>query len=129
MAGRGFVVKEIAMIVQNTTHIAPAIQAELRTNAAASVESRPAATAEAGNPSGQPSVEELQGAVSVINKVLELSNNNLQFSVDADTDRLVVKLVDTSTGELIRQYPSEATLAISRDIDRIQRGMLLTQKV
>lgn len=123
------------MIVQNTTHIASAIQTELRSTAAASarpsatVESRPVGQTAAGNPSGQPSVEELQGAVSVINKVLQLSNHNLQFSVDSDTDRLVVKMVDTSTGELIRQYPSEATLAISRDIDRIQRGLLLTQKV
>lgn len=123
------------MIVQNTTHVAPAVQAEPRANAVASassaappVESKPVAATPDPNASRQPSVEELQNAVTTINRVLQLSNHNLQFSVDTDTDRLVVKMVDSSTGELIRQYPSEATLAISRSIDRLQQGMLLTQK-
>jgi flagellar protein FlaG len=37
-------------------------------------------------------------------------------------------MVDTSTGELIRQFPSEATLAISRGIAEFQQGLLIKQK-
>jgi flagellar protein FlaG len=48
--------------------------------------------------------------------------------VDEDTDRLVVKLTDRETGELIRQFPSEETLAISRSIGEFQQGFLLKQK-
>lgn len=80
------------------------------------------------SPLQQPSPEQLKNAVDVINLVMKHSNNNLQFSVDNDTNRTVVKMVDTETGELIRQFPSEETLAISREIDRFQQGLLLKQK-
>jgi len=70
----------------------------------------------------------VQQAVSVINHAMQQANRSLEFSVDNDTSRTVVKLVDTRTGELIRQYPSEATLAISRDIEAAQQGLLLKQQ-
>jgi flagellar protein FlaG len=76
----------------------------------------------------QPSAEELKSAVAAINQVMQQANQSLEFSVDTDTHETVVKMVDTSTGELIRQFPTEATLAISRGIDQFQRGLLLTQK-
>lgn len=77
-----------------------------------------------------PSHEQLKNAVDVINQVMRQSNNSLQFSLDSTTKIPVVKLVDTQTGELIRQYPSKETLAISRSIDQFQQqqGLLLTQK-
>ncbi|MBZ0068923.1 MAG: flagellar protein FlaG, partial [Thiobacillus sp.] len=37
-------------------------------------------------------------------------------------------MLDTSTGQLIRQYPSEEALAISRGIEQFQQGLLLKQK-
>ena len=76
----------------------------------------------------QPSSEQLKTAVNVINQVMRQSNNSLEFSVDTDTNRTVVKMKDTETGELIRQFPSEETLAISRAIDQFQQGLLLKQK-
>lgn len=79
-------------------------------------------------PARQPSPEELKSAVKVINQVLRQSNHSLEFSVDNDTKRPIVKLVDTDTGELIRQIPSEETLAISRSIGQFQQGQLLKEK-
>ncbi len=78
-------------------------------------------------PPQQPSPEQLNNAIDVINRVLQQSNHSLEFSVDSDTKRPVVKLVDTETGELIRQYPSDEMLAISRSIDQFQQrqGLLL----
>ena len=76
----------------------------------------------------QPSAEQLKNAVDVINQVLQQSNHSIEFSVDSDTQTPVVKLVDTETGELLRQYPSEQTLAISQAIGDFQQGLLLTQK-
>jgi flagellar protein FlaG len=38
-----------------------------------------------------------------------------------------VRVVDTVTGEVIRQVPSEELLAISRSIDKLQ-GLLLRQE-
>jgi len=85
-------------------------------------------TAPAQGVAKQPSPEELKKAVDVINQVMKQSNNSLEFSVDNETKLPVVKMVDSSTGELIRQYPSEETLAISRDIAQFQQGQLLKQK-
>lgn len=78
----------------------------------------------------QPSSEQLKIAVDGINQAMRMSNQNLEFSVDAGTKELVVKMVDTGTGELIRQIPSEETLAIARSIDEFQQrqGLLFSQK-
>jgi len=66
--------------------------------------------------------------VDGINKTLLQSNKNIQFSVDSDTKKTVIKLTDTETGDVIRQYPSKEALAIAQSIDQIQQGLLLKQK-
>jgi flagellar protein FlaG len=115
------------MIIQ-TTSLPPnqAMQPDMRAHGAApakAVADAPVQTAPV-----HASAEELKSAVDAINKVMQQSNQNLEFSVDTDTHRTVVRMVDTSTGELIRQFPSEATLAISRGIEQFQQGLLLKQK-
>lgn len=76
----------------------------------------------------QPSPEQLKNVVDNINRALKQSNRNLEFSVDTDTNKQLVKLVDTETGDVIRQFPSEEALAISRAIDQFQQGVLLQQE-
>ena len=72
------------------------------------------------------SAEQLKTAVVDINKAMRQSNRSLEFSVDSGTKIPMVKLVDSDTGQLIRQIPSEETLAIARSIDHFQRGLLLS---
>lgn len=76
----------------------------------------------------KPTDSQLQSATDSINKALKQINRNLEFSVDSDTKKVIVKLVDTETGEVVRQFPSEEIIAISHSIDRIQQGLLLKQK-
>ena len=76
----------------------------------------------------QASSTQLRNAADNINKVLKQSNKNLEFSVDTGTKKSVVKLIETDTGDLIRQYPTEEMLAISSAIDQFQQGVLLKQK-
>jgi flagellar protein FlaG len=54
-------------------------------------------------------------------------SSSLQFSLDQDTGRTVVKMVDTQTAEVLRQFPSEEMLAISKSIDRMQ-GLLINRE-
>ena len=75
-----------------------------------------------------PKPQNVPNMVEALNKVLKQSNKNLEFSVDADTSKAVVRLVDTETGDTIRQFPSEEMLAISRAIEQVQQGLLLKQK-
>lgn len=82
----------------------------------------------------QPSAQQVKIAVDSLNKAMQKSAPNLQFSVDSDTNKQIIKFMDTQTGTLIRQYPSEEVIAIARSIDQflshqqVQRGLLLNQK-
>ncbi|WP_324780800.1 flagellar protein FlaG [Thiobacillus sedimenti] len=115
------------MIIQ-TTHpaIGPAMQPDARVGAPQPV--RPVADTPAASAPRPPSAEEVKAAVATINRALQASNRSLEFTVDDDTHRTVVKMVDTSTGEVLRQFPSEETLAISRGIEQFQQGLLLKHK-
>lgn len=77
---------------------------------------------------GQVSSTQLQNVADHINKILKQSNKNLEFSVDAATQKPVVKLIETDTGDLIRQFPTEEMLAISSAIEKFQQGVFLKQK-
>lgn len=71
---------------------------------------------------------QLQSAVDNINKALQQSGKTLEFSVDESTKLRVFHLKDTETGDVIRQYPSEEMLEISRSIDQFQQALLLKQE-
>ncbi|CAH1195963.1 Flagellin protein flaG [Candidatus Nitrotoga sp. BS] len=74
------------------------------------------------------SLAQLKNVVNDANKALQQSNQSLEFSVDADTQKSIVKLIDTETGDLIRQFPSEQMLDIASAIGKFQQGLLLEQK-
>ncbi|CAG9932677.1 flagellar protein FlaG [Candidatus Nitrotoga arctica] len=76
----------------------------------------------------QTSATELKSAVDNINQMLQQANKDVEFSVDDSTKKSIIKVVDSTTGDLIRQFPSEEGLSLTRAIDRIQNGLLLTQK-
>lgn len=74
-----------------------------------------------------PSRSQLDAAVKSINEAMESLSQQIEFTVDKDTDRTVVKVIDQRTKEVIRQMPTEETLAISKALDRMQ-GLLIKQK-
>jgi len=76
----------------------------------------------------RPSLSQLENAVDSINKALQLSNKNLEFTVDSETEDPVVKLVDSETGDVIRQFPTEEALSIAKAIDSYQQGLLIKQE-
>lgn len=83
---------------------------------------------QAGNPAGaEPDRETLLQAVEDVRKAIEPVAQNLLFSIDDDTGRTIVKVVDAQTDEVIRQMPSEEVLAISKAIDKL-KGVLIQQK-
>ena len=69
---------------------------------------------------------EIEDAVAKVQKVVANQANNLLFSIDEDSGRTVVKVVDSSTMEMIRQIPSEEILSIAKALDKLQ-GLLLKQ--
>lgn len=95
--------------------------------AAATVRPPPATGAPPPTPAPAVSPEVVDQALESLRKAVEPVAQNLQFLIDDDTGRTVVKVVDSNTQELIRQIPAEEVLAITRALDRLQ-GLLLKQK-
>lgn len=57
---------------------------------------------------------DLQAAREQANRKLAESGSELTFEFDDDAGRMIAKLVDRQTREVIRQVPSEELLAIAR---------------
>jgi flagellar protein FlaG len=82
----------------------------------------------AGTQASQPTDAQLQSSVERLNQAMKQSNTNLQFSIDSDSKRMLIRVVDTNTGDTIKQIPSKEVIAISQAIDQFQQGLLLRQK-
>ena len=76
----------------------------------------------------EPSLEDVRKATQEVQEAVRAMTKSLEFSIDQESGRTIVKLTDTETGETIRQIPSQDMIELSRNIDRLQ-GLLLSQKV
>lgn len=85
---------------------------------------QPAVAAESNSPTDQQAIEQ---AVKNVNDFVKPINNSLSFNLDQDTGQTVIKVVDLSTQEVIRQIPSEEMLAIAKALDTM-KGLLVQQK-
>ena len=89
----------------------------------------PVETADPVKPSAQvPSMEQLTQAVKNINKAMETRSQGLEFSIDSDSQRIIVKVIDQKTKDVIRQIPSEDALQIAHALEQAQSGLLISQK-
>jgi flagellar protein FlaG len=108
--------------------VQPAIQSITTASTTASQLKAQSVVASSGaSPAPSPSTAELQQALDEVQAVIRPVAQDLLFSIDKDSGRTVVKVVDTSTDKVIRQFPSEELLAISKALDKFQ-GLLLKQQ-
>ncbi|MFG0831072.1 flagellar protein FlaG [Pseudomonas sp. CJQ_7] len=70
----------------------------------------------------------VKSAVSEIEKFLKASQRNLEFSTDEESGKIVVKVIATDSGELIRQLPSEEALRIAHSLSDVN-SILFDAKV
>ena len=56
---------------------------------------------------------QLQAAVSKINNLVKTVQRDLTFNLDEDSGHTVIKVIDTNSGKLVRQIPTEEVLAIA----------------
>ena len=91
--------------------------------------STPAAqdVAKTSEPQEEPSEETLTAAIGSVEEYIKPFNNKLEFSVDDDIDRVVVKVVDKETEDVILQIPSEDMIAIAKALDNI-KGLFIKQQ-
>lgn len=64
--------------------------------------------------------EQLKKAVDAANEVFKQVQSDVQFVVDDESNKVVIKLVEPSSGEVINQYPTEQAVEISKAIAQTQ---------
>jgi flagellar protein FlaG len=91
--------------------------------------------------SGKKEVADVEQTLAVDSKELALNvenltqmfNRNLEFTIDQETGTQVIRVVDSETGELVRQIPPEQVLHVISHIEEMQDalspGVLLDDKV
>jgi flagellar protein FlaG len=65
----------------------------------------------------------LSAAVEAINRALTDGGRELAFSIDEDSGRTIVRVLDSVSGELVRQFPSPEALILA---ERLRSGESLT---
>lgn len=75
----------------------------------------------------KPKQEDVEQAVKQVNEFVRPINNALSFSLDQESDQMIVKVIDQGTKEVIRQIPSEEMLALAKALDTM-KGLLVQQK-
>jgi flagellar protein FlaG len=60
----------------------------------------------------------LPQAAEMINRALAQAQRELRFSVDEDSGRTLVYVLQPETGEVVRQIPSEVVLAMAEMLER-----------
>ncbi|MFN4238159.1 MAG: flagellar protein FlaG [Vogesella sp.] len=70
------------------------------------------------------SQSDLADAIKKLNETVKLYKGDLQFTVDDDTQMQIVKVVDKSSKEVIRQIPSPEVIRIAKAIEDF-RSILL----
>lgn len=102
------------------TSVATSAPASART---AGAESAKAIVAANEAPASRPlSKTELKNSVEAINRFLE-NNSEVHFSIDDDSGVSVIKVIDTETKEVLRQFPSEQSLEIGKNLTT--KGLLI----
>jgi flagellar protein FlaG len=68
----------------------------------------------------------LVGAVKKLNEYVAPALQTIEFSLDHESKRMIVKVVDTATHKVLRQIPNEEVMAMSRTLDNLQ-GLVIRQ--
>lgn len=71
--------------------------------------------------------ETLEEAVSAIREFVQTVRRNLNFDLDDSSGRVVVRVTDVESGEVIRQIPSEEALKLAESLTEA-RSLLFEAK-
>ncbi len=67
--------------------------------------------------------KELEQALTEVNERMQRNGRSLAFSLDEKADRTVIRVTNSSTGEVVRQIPDETVLRIAHSMEAL-KGML-----
>lgn len=63
--------------------------------------------------------QKLERAVELVNETFKVSNHNLKFELHEASGRYQVKVLDSDTGDVVREIPAERVLEFSAQIKQM----------
>jgi flagellar protein FlaG len=69
----------------------------------------------------------LEQALSRVREVFQQADPRLEFSIDPDLGRVVVKVMNAESGEVIRQIPQQEVIELAKSLEA-PTGLLLHHK-
>ena len=88
------------------------------------VETQPAETAAATQSTkespSEASREQIEGAVATIQDFVQSVQRSINFALDDSSGRVVVKVTDSGSGDVIRQIPSEEALQMAENLSEVR---------
>lgn len=69
----------------------------------------------------------LQQLADKLSQTIGMTGQQVQFSVDSDTGKTVLRVTDAESGAVLRQIPGDEALSMARILDKMQ-GVLIRQK-
>ena len=76
----------------------------------------------------QPSLSTIKNAAAQSNPLLQAANLSVEYSVDSSSKEMVIKVVDSGNGKVIRQIPSAEMLDFVKrlqDLEAQQKGAVI----
>jgi len=70
----------------------------------------------------------LEQAVSKVKEVLQQSSSHLQIEVDPDLERVIVKILNGDSGEVVRQIPPKEMIDLAKSLSEA-KGVLFEEHV
>jgi flagellar protein FlaG len=67
---------------------------------------------------------EIQAMVSSANEIMKSMSVGIEFSFDSDTDKMIVKVIDSETRSILKQFPSEEMIALSKALEKMQAALV-----
>ena len=71
--------------------------------------------------------KELDQALARVREVFQKADSRMEFSVDPDLGRVIVKIMDGESGTVIRQIPQQEVLDLAKSLET-PTGLLLHHK-
>jgi len=73
--------------------------------------------------------KEVKEAVSKLNEFVQKTNRNLDFQIDEESGKTVIKVYDSITAKLVRQIPDEAALELAKKLNSEEPSLLFSAQV
>lgn len=113
--------------IQSTTVASPAPKTERQLSAqtkSVAAESERKLTEKPANEDSAPrdevSREQIEAAVATIQDFVQNVQRSLNFSLEEGSGRVVVKVTDAGSGDVIRQIPSEEALQLAENLSEVR---------